>query len=92
MNKGGLIVKEITVEAYAAQNPAVTNQIKFRRAVADLEAPGFSVTNAIDGNLEKGGWAASLTPDHRNQQHVAAFECAEILRVSGRNEAVDHRA
>jgi len=83
MNKGGFIVKEFTVEAYPAQNPTATNQITFRRAIADMEAPGFSVTNAIDGNLEKGGWAATLTPDHRNQNHVAAFECAEPFGFPG---------
>ena len=83
MNRGGFIVKELTVEAYAAQNPTVTNKIKFRRAVADMEAPGFSVTNAIDGNLEKGGWCPSYTPDHRNQNHVAAFECEQPFGFPG---------
>jgi hypothetical protein len=32
----------------------VTNQLKFKRAVADAEAPGFAVTNAIDGDTSKG--------------------------------------
>jgi hypothetical protein len=47
---GSFLVKEFTVEAWALENPTVTNNVKFRRALADLEAPGFGVTNAIDGN------------------------------------------
>jgi mono/diheme cytochrome c family protein len=74
VGKGGFMVKEFVAEVYAITNATVTNKIKFTRAVADLEAPSFSVTNAIDGNTEKGGWVPSLTPDHRNQNHYAIFE------------------
>src|SRR5262249_34942330 len=52
LGKGSFLVKEFTVEAYAQSNPTVTNKIKFRRALADAEAPGFSITNAIDGNTD----------------------------------------
>src|SRR6185503_5364025 len=57
--RGSFLLRELTCEAYALNNPTVTNQIKFRRAVADAFAPGFNITNAIDGNVEKGGWTAS---------------------------------
>jgi hypothetical protein len=77
VGKGSFLVKEFTAESYALENPTVTNKIKFRRALADAEAPGFSVTNAIDGNTEKGGWTPTSTPDHRNENHFAVFECAE---------------
>ena len=50
LGKGSFLVKEFTVEAYAQNNPTVTNKVKFSRALADAEAPGFSITNAIDGN------------------------------------------
>jgi hypothetical protein len=75
--RGSFLLKEFTAEAYALKNPTVTNKIKFRRAIADLEAPGFSVTNAIDGNTEKGGWTAATVPVRRNTEHRAVFECSE---------------
>ena len=77
--KGSWLLKEFTCEAYALQNPTTTNQVKFRRAAADLEAPGFSITNAFDGDTEKGGWTASLVPVERNREHRAVFECAEPI-------------
>lgn len=83
LGRGSFIVKEFVAEAYALTNATVTNKIKFRRAVADLEAPGFAVTNAIDGDTDKGGWVASVTPDRRNQCHWAAFECAEPFGFPG---------
>jgi mono/diheme cytochrome c family protein len=75
--KGNWLLKEFTAEASALHNPTVTNKITFVRALADLEAPGFSVTNAIDGNTEKGGWTAATVPVRRNTEHRAVFECAE---------------
>jgi len=77
VGKGSFLVKEFTVEAYAINIPTVTNKIKFRRAEADLEAPGFSITNAIDGKTDKGGWTPTLTVEHRNEGHRAVFECEE---------------
>jgi hypothetical protein len=77
VGKGSFLVKEFTAETYALENPTTTNKIKFRRALADAEAPGFGITNAIDGNTEKGGWTPTTTPEHRNGNHVAVFECDE---------------
>jgi mono/diheme cytochrome c family protein len=77
--RGSWLLKEFTCEVYASRDPTVTNQVKFRQALADVEAPGFSVTNAIDGNTEKGGWTASVVPVERNQEHRAVFECAEPI-------------
>jgi len=77
--RGSFLLKEFTAEAYALQNPTVTNKIKFRRAVADMDAPGFSITNAIDGNTEKGGWTAATVPVRRNSEHRAVFEAAEPI-------------
>jgi mono/diheme cytochrome c family protein len=77
LGRGVFHLKEFTVEAYPLTNPTVTNKIKFRRAIADRSAPGMSITNAIDGNSEKGGWTPCATPDHKNENHVAVFECAE---------------
>lgn len=78
--KGSFLLKEFTCEVYAANNPTVTNKVTFRRAVADVEAPGFSITNAIDGNIEKGGWTASTVPVLRNREHRAVFECTEPIQ------------
>ena len=77
--RGSFLLKEFTAEAYAVKNPTVTNKVKFRRALADVQAPGFGVTNAIDGNTEKGGWTAATVPVRRNAEHRAVFECAEPL-------------
>jgi hypothetical protein len=82
MGKGNFLVREFTVEAYPLDG-SVTNKIKFRRAMADQEAPGFSITNTIDGDTEKGGWTPSITPDHRNQDHYAVFECEEPFGFPG---------
>jgi len=78
--RGSYLLKEFTAEAYAITNGIVTNKIAFRRALADVEAPGFSVTNAIDGNTEKGGWTGAAVPVRRNSEHRAVFECAEPIK------------
>jgi hypothetical protein len=83
MGKGSFLLKEFTVEACAPNNPTVTNKVKFRRAVADAEAQGFGILNAIDGNTDKGGWAPSLTPDRRNENHCAVFECEKPFGFEG---------
>src|SRR4029453_17245059 len=54
-------------------------KIQFRRALASVEAPGFSVTNAINGNIDKGGWTAATVPVRRNTEHRAVFECEEPI-------------
>jgi hypothetical protein len=68
------MLKEFTIEAWSLDHPTVTNKVKFKRALADQEAPGYAITNAIDGNTDKGGWTPTLTPDRRNQEHRAVFE------------------
>jgi len=79
MRSGSWFLKEFVAEAYAMTNGTVTNKIKFRRALASAEAPGFGVTNVIDGNTDKGGWTASTLPVLRNAEHRAVFECAEPI-------------
>jgi hypothetical protein len=83
LGKGSFLLKEFTVEAYPLNNPTVTNKIKFRRAEADEEAPGFAITNAIDGKTDKDGWTPTLTVQHRNQPHEAVFECEEPFGFPG---------
>jgi mono/diheme cytochrome c family protein len=77
--RGSFLVRELTCEAYAISNPTVTNKVKFARAYASAEAPGFAVTNAIDGNTDKGGWTASAVPVERNQEARAVFECEKPI-------------
>ncbi len=79
LGKGTFHLAEFTVEACAAGNPTVTNQVKFRRALADAEPEGFSITNAIDGDTSKGGWSNEFGPSRRNHERRAVFECAEPL-------------
>jgi hypothetical protein len=81
--KGGFMVREFSVEAWALDHPTVTNHIKFRRAAADLEAPGFGISNAIDGKTDKGGWTPAVTPERRNENHCAVFECEEPVGFAG---------
>ncbi len=77
--RGSFLLKEFTCESYALTNPTVTNQVKFSRALADMEAPGFGVSTAIDGNTEKGGWTTATVPVRRNSEHRAVFECEEPI-------------
>jgi mono/diheme cytochrome c family protein len=83
LGRGSFFLREFTVEAASLRDPAATNRIKFRRATADREAAGFGITNAIDGNTEKGGWTPATLPDHRNENHHAVFECAEPFGFPG---------
>ncbi len=84
INKGTFLIKEFTVEAYPLTNStAFTNSVKFSRAIADTEAPGFSATNAINGVKDKGGWCPSTTPDARNENHIAVFETKEPVGFPG---------
>jgi hypothetical protein len=80
--KGTFLVREFTVDAYPLDN-SVTNKIKFRRALADQQAPGFGITNAIDDDTEKRGWTPAVTPDRRNQNHCAIFECEQPIGFPG---------
>ena len=82
-NKGSFLVREFTAEAWPLENPTTTNKVKFRLATADLEAPGFGATNAIDGKTDKGGWTPTLTPERRNENHCAVFECEQPVGFPG---------
>jgi hypothetical protein len=82
LGKGGFLIKEFNVEAYPLHDPTVTNKIEFWRAEADQEAPGFGITNAIDGKTNS-GWTPTLTVEHRNEPHRAIFECREPFGFPG---------
>ena len=79
VGKGSFLLREFSVEASPANGSKVTNAVPIARAVADMEAPGFSITNAIDGHIEKGGWTAAIVPVRRNTEHRAVFECAQPI-------------
>jgi hypothetical protein len=81
--RGSFLLKEFVVEASPLTDLATTNRVVFRRALADMEATGFGITNAIDGNTEKGGWTAATVPVRRNSEHRAIFECAEPVGFPG---------
>ena len=82
VGKGSFMVREFVVEAQPL-DASVTNKVKFSRALASAEAPGLSVTNAIDGSTDKAGWCPAVTPERRNQSHRAVFECAEAVGFPG---------
>jgi len=73
--KGSFLIKEFAVEVSSLDGTGPTNRLHFRRASANAEAPGFGITNAIDGNTDHGGWTPTLTAEHRNENHQAVFEC-----------------
>ncbi|MEY2409040.1 MAG: hypothetical protein QOF48_1710 [Verrucomicrobiota bacterium] len=77
--RGSFLLREFTCEAYAQHNPGITNKVKFRRAMASAEAPGFSVSNTVDGVIDKGGWTSSAAPVEHNEEARAVFECAEPI-------------
>jgi hypothetical protein len=83
ISKGSFLIREFTVEVTPLNDPSVTNKVKFRRAFADREALGFTIGNAIDGQLEKGGWTPATTPDERNRDHQAIFVCDEPVGFPG---------
>ncbi|HVY71270.1 MAG TPA: DUF1553 domain-containing protein, partial [Verrucomicrobiae bacterium] len=62
---------------------ATTNMVKFIRAEADAEAPGWEITKAIDGDKENGGWATDFTYGRRNQERRAVFEAEKPLGFEG---------
>ena len=57
----------------------MTNKIKFRRALASAEAPGYEISNVIDGKTDKGGWTASILPVLKNAEQRAVFELEDPL-------------
>ncbi|HSU52635.1 MAG TPA: PSD1 and planctomycete cytochrome C domain-containing protein [Candidatus Dormibacteraeota bacterium] len=83
LGKGTFMIAEFEAEAWASENPTVTNKIKFRRALADMEAPEFGITNTIDGITTNGGWTPAITPDWRNKNHFAVFEAEEPFGFPG---------
>jgi len=82
VGKGTFMIREFTVDAYPLDN-SITNRIKFTRAMADQEAPGFPVGKAIDGETDKGGWIPAITPERRNQNHSAVFEADKPFGFQG---------
>ncbi len=80
---GTFQLAEFQVEVSPLNDRSITNKVIFKRAVADAEAVGYSVTNAIDGVVTNGGWANDFTAGRRNQERRAVFETAEPIGFSG---------
>ncbi len=92
--KGDFMVNEFTVEATPLRDiradvpgvtntAAVTNQIVFRRAVADWESPESPASKMIDGVTTNGGWASATSPGRRNQERRAVFEADKPFGFEG---------
>jgi hypothetical protein len=91
---GDFLVSEFTVEATplaelhanvpgATNAPATTNQIVFRRVLADWEAPEFPAAKMIDGQTTNGGWASARTQGRRNEERRAVFEAEKPFGFPG---------
>ena len=76
---GTFQLAEFQLEVTPLNDRSKTNKVVFKRAVADAEASGFSVTNAIDGVTTNGGWANDFSAGRRNQERRAVFEPAEPI-------------
>ena len=91
---GDFLVTEFTVEATplaelhanvpgATNAPATTNQIVFRRVMADWDAPEFPAAKMIDGLTTNGGWASARTQGRRNEERRAVFETEKPFGFPG---------
>jgi hypothetical protein len=91
---GDFLVAEFSVEAtplkeLAAPNAgatnfvATTNQVKFARALADVEPAGLSASMMMDGVVTNGGWGAAFTKGRRNQERRAVFEADKPFGFEG---------
>jgi len=91
---GDFLVAEFSVEATplselnvpnsgATNFVARTNQVKFTRALADVEAPGLAAGMMIDGVVTNGGWGAAFTKGRRNQERRAVFEAETPVGFAG---------
>ena len=75
---------ELTVtNAGSTSFKATTNQIRFHRAVADQESPGWSAAAMIDGNKDSGGWAIDFTAGRRNEERRAVLESEQPFGFPG---------
>jgi len=54
---GNFVLTELYVESAPLTNVNHLKTNALTRVVADYSQPGFPIANAIDGDLEKGGWA-----------------------------------
>ena len=93
-SKGDFLITEFTVEATPLrelQSPeagstkfvGTTNLIRFRRAVADVEAAGLPAMSMIDGVTTNGGWGSAFTRGRRNQERRAVFEAEKPAGFEG---------
>ena len=91
---GDFLVTEFTIEATPLRDiradvpgqtnaPATTNQIVFRRALADWEAPESPASKMIDGVTTNGGWASATSPGRRNEERRAVFEAEKPFGFEG---------
>lgn len=77
------LVELAATNAGSTQFKATTNEIHFRRAIADQETPGWSAAAMIDGNKDSGGWAIDFSAGRRNEERRAVFEADRPFGFSG---------
>ena len=57
---GNFVLSEVLVESAPLARVNELKRTALRSAVADYSQPGFPVTAAIDGQIDKGGWAIDM--------------------------------
>jgi hypothetical protein len=91
---GGFNLCEFTVEASPLSElsspdagsttfKGTTNQVPFRRAIADAWPEGAHPSLAIDGVRNKDGWHSGFTKGRRNQERRIVFEAEKPVGFPG---------
>ena len=88
--KGTFLLKEFTVEASPLHHPTVTNQVKFRRALADQEAPGFEVAKTIERENRQGRMGAGAHAGSPQSEPWRGLRMREAVRLPWRHSIALH--
>jgi Protein of unknown function (DUF1553)/Protein of unknown function (DUF1549)/Planctomycete cytochrome C len=74
---GNFVLSEITIQASPPGAGGKATDMKIAHAEADYEQQGFPITAAIDGKVDRGGWA--VDGNTKPQGRVAFFTLAEPI-------------
>lgn len=76
---GNFVLTEFVVEVAQENNPSQFEPVQIASAYADFEQDGYPISAAIDGKLDRTGWAVEGNIRHENRS--AIFELADPVPV-----------
>lgn len=79
---GNFVLGEITATVAPKDAPDRTQPVRFSRAQADVEQPGFPAAHLIDGNPGT-GWAVDVGGGRLNANHQATLTLAQPIGFPG---------